>query len=104
VRRRRRRKKKKERERFFSSSKNSQPLFPGKKKSCHSCLDVAAIASSSEGPLDFDRELKTVGVANVAAGAIGAGFTGSYIFSQVRSVVGGVFFFLFSLFFFFFSL
>lgn len=47
-----------------------------------SCLDVAAIASSSEGALDFDRELKTVGVANVAAGAIGAGFTGSYIFSQ----------------------
>ena len=53
-----------------------------KTKNRNSCLDVAAIASSSEGALDFDRELKTVGVANVAAGAIGAGFTGSYIFSQ----------------------
>ena len=56
-----------------------------------SCLDVAAIASSSEGALDFDKELETVGVANVAAGAIGAGFTGSYIFSQtIFSMNNGV--------------
>ena len=32
--------------------------------------------------LDFDGELETVGLSNVAAGLLGAGLTGSYIFSQ----------------------
>ena len=84
---------------LFSSSSSSLTYKNSKKKKTlssssslkHSCLDVAAIASSSEGALDFDRELKTVGVANVAAGAIGAGFTGSYIFSQtIFSMNNGV--------------
>jgi SulP family sulfate permease len=62
-----------------------------------SCMDIAAIAQESPAPLDFDRELLTVGASNVAVGLAGVGFTGSYIFSQtiftmragVRSRVNG---------------
>jgi sulfate permease, SulP family len=32
--------------------------------------------------LDYNAELKTVGLGNLLTGVAGAGFTGSYIFSQ----------------------
>ncbi|KAA6425635.1 MAG: Sulfate Permease Family [Trebouxia sp. A1-2] len=47
-----------------------------------SSLDVAAIQQDSPEPLDYNRELVTVGWSNVATSVAGAGFTGSYIFSQ----------------------
>lgn len=47
-----------------------------------SSLDVAAIQSGTPLPLDYNAELVTVGVSNVAAGLTGFGATGSYIFSQ----------------------
>ncbi|DBA74396.1 hypothetical protein WJX77_006646 [Trebouxia sp. C0004] len=47
-----------------------------------SSLDVAAIQQDSPEPLDYNRELVTVGWSNVATAVAGAGFTGSYIFSQ----------------------
>ncbi|KAL3148948.1 hypothetical protein ABBQ32_001807 [Trebouxia sp. C0010 RCD-2024] len=47
-----------------------------------SSLDVAAIQQDSPDPLDYNRELVTVGWSNVATAVAGAGFTGSYIFSQ----------------------
>ena len=46
-----------------------------------SSLDVAAIEMELGRPLDYDRELKTVGFGNLLSGALG-GFSGSYIFSQ----------------------
>ncbi|CAN0395043.1 unnamed protein product, partial [Discosporangium mesarthrocarpum] len=46
-----------------------------------SCLDVAAIEMELGQPLDYNRELKTVGWSNFISGLTG-GFTGSYIFSQ----------------------
>lgn len=46
-----------------------------------SCLDVAAIQMELGRPLDFNHELKTVGISNLASGLTG-GQTGSYIFSQ----------------------
>jgi SulP family sulfate permease len=46
-----------------------------------SCLDVAAIEMELGLPLDYNRELQTVGISNIASGLTG-GFTGSYIFSQ----------------------
>eukprot|EP00054_Salpingoeca_dolichothecata_P023001 m.152094 g.152094 ORF g.152094 m.152094 type:complete len:1056 (+) comp24534_c0_seq1:22-3189(+) len=46
-----------------------------------SSLDVAAVQMELGKPLDFDHELKTVGISNIASGLTG-GFTGSYIFSQ----------------------
>lgn len=48
-----------------------------------SCLDVAAIQADMPHPIDFNRELGTVGLSNVIVGLSGAGYTGSYIFSQV---------------------
>ena len=45
-----------------------------------SCLDVAAISLDMGKRLDFNHELKTVGVSNFLSGIFG-GFTGSYIFS-----------------------
>ncbi|KAG2448594.1 hypothetical protein HYH02_006485 [Chlamydomonas schloesseri] len=57
-----------------------------------SCMDVAAIQSDMPTPLDFNRELMTVGVSNMVTGALGAGYTGSYIFSQtVFTMRQGVF-------------
>ncbi|GLC59516.1 hypothetical protein PLESTB_001495700 [Pleodorina starrii] len=57
-----------------------------------SCMDVAAIQSDMPTPLDFNRELMTVGVSNMVTGAVGAGYTGSYIFSQtVFTMRQGVF-------------
>ncbi|GFR39589.1 hypothetical protein Agub_g49, partial [Astrephomene gubernaculifera] len=57
-----------------------------------SCMDVAAIQSDMPTPLDFNRELLTVGVSNMVTGALGAGYTGSYIFSQtVFTMRQGVF-------------
>eukprot|EP00884_Botryococcus_braunii_P017695 jgi/Botrbrau1/4609/Bobra.60_2s0094.1 len=47
-----------------------------------SCLDVAAIQADSPEPLDYNHELKTVGLSNLVVGLSGAGLTGSYIFSQ----------------------
>ena len=46
-----------------------------------SSLDVAAIEMECGRPLNYDHELQTVGVANLASGLTG-GFSGSYIFSQ----------------------
>ncbi|KAK9847078.1 hypothetical protein WJX84_002130 [Apatococcus fuscideae] len=41
--------------------------------------------------IDYDRELMTVGFSNLASGLAGAGFTGSYIFSQtIFSMRAGV--------------
>ncbi|EFJ45005.1 hypothetical protein VOLCADRAFT_94701 [Volvox carteri f. nagariensis] len=57
-----------------------------------SCMDVAAIQSDMPTPLDFNRELMTVGVSNMVTGVLGAGYTGSYIFSQtVFTMRQGVF-------------
>eukprot|EP01039_Chlorochromonas_danica_P001409 gene1409-1532_t len=46
-----------------------------------SSLDIAAIEMELGLPLDYNTELFTVGVANLASGCLG-GYTGSYIFSQ----------------------
>eukprot|EP00045_Choanoeca_perplexa_P014077 m.163665 g.163665 ORF g.163665 m.163665 type:complete len:1097 (+) comp16556_c0_seq5:174-3464(+) len=62
-----------------------------------SCLDVAAIQMELGRALDFNHELKTVGLSNLFSGLTG-GQTGSYIFSQtlltcragVTSKVNGV--------------
>ncbi|KAG1670994.1 hypothetical protein FOA52_014384 [Chlamydomonas sp. UWO 241] len=57
-----------------------------------SCMDVAAIQQDVPRPLDFDRELVTVGVSNMVTALLGAGYTGSYIFSQtVFTLRAGVF-------------
>eukprot|EP00411_Alexandrium_monilatum_P114803 CAMPEP_0175674584 /NCGR_PEP_ID=MMETSP0097-20121207/21790_1 /TAXON_ID=311494 /ORGANISM="Alexandrium monilatum, Strain CCMP3105" /LENGTH=824 /DNA_ID=CAMNT_0016981273 /DNA_START=21 /DNA_END=2495 /DNA_ORIENTATION=- len=47
-----------------------------------SSLDVAAIQAEMAGQkIDYDRELMTIGIGNLASGVVG-GATGSYIFSQ----------------------
>lgn len=46
-----------------------------------SSLDVAAIEMEVRRPLDYNYELRMIGVSNVLSGLSG-GFTGSYIFSQ----------------------
>ena len=46
-----------------------------------SCLDVAAIEMEVAKPLNYNHELKTVGLSNLLSGCLG-GYTGSYIFSQ----------------------
>ena len=46
-----------------------------------SSLDIAAIELELDTPLDYNRELTTVGIANVLSGLTG-GYSGSYIFSQ----------------------
>jgi len=46
-----------------------------------SSLDVAAIEMELNRPLDYNKELQTVGISNVVSGLLG-GYTGSYIFSQ----------------------
>ncbi|CAE7619534.1 unnamed protein product [Symbiodinium microadriaticum] len=46
-----------------------------------SSLDIAAIEMELGLPMDYDRELKTVGISNLLSGLLG-GYTGSYIFSQ----------------------
>jgi SulP family sulfate permease len=46
-----------------------------------SSLDVAAIELELNHPLDYNHELKTVGLSNIVSGLTG-GYTGSYIFSQ----------------------
>jgi MFS superfamily sulfate permease-like transporter/uncharacterized protein YciI len=46
-----------------------------------SSLDVAAIEMEVGAPLDYNHELKTVGISNLVSGLTG-GYTGSYIFSQ----------------------
>jgi MFS superfamily sulfate permease-like transporter/CRP-like cAMP-binding protein len=46
-----------------------------------SSLDVAAIEMELNSPLDYNKELMTVGISNLVSGMFG-GFTGSYIFSQ----------------------
>ncbi|KIY98753.1 hypothetical protein MNEG_9207 [Monoraphidium neglectum] len=47
-----------------------------------SCLDVAAIQAEVPIPIDFNRELATVGFSNLVCGLTGSGYAGSYIFSQ----------------------
>jgi sulfate permease, SulP family len=58
-----------------------------------SSLDVAAIEMEIRRPLDYDHELRMIGLSNVVSGLSG-GYTGSYIFSQtifcLRSEWGGV--------------
>lgn len=46
-----------------------------------SSLDVAAIEMELGLPLDYNRELETVGISNILSGSL-CGYTGSYIFSQ----------------------
>ncbi|CAM9174003.1 unnamed protein product [Phaeothamnion confervicola] len=46
-----------------------------------SSLDIAAVEMELGAPLDYGRELQTVGWSNICSGLTG-GFTGSYIFSQ----------------------
>lgn len=46
-----------------------------------SSLDIAAIEMELGLPMDYDRELMTVGFSNLFSGLLG-GYTGSYIFSQ----------------------
>ena len=46
-----------------------------------SSLDVAAIELELKRPLDYNGELKMVGISNLISGLTG-GYTGSYIFSQ----------------------
>eukprot|EP00579_Thalassiosira_antarctica_P017127 CAMPEP_0201946200 /NCGR_PEP_ID=MMETSP0903-20130614/54294_1 /ASSEMBLY_ACC=CAM_ASM_000552 /TAXON_ID=420261 /ORGANISM="Thalassiosira antarctica, Strain CCMP982" /LENGTH=706 /DNA_ID=CAMNT_0048489295 /DNA_START=102 /DNA_END=2222 /DNA_ORIENTATION=+ len=46
-----------------------------------SSLDIAAIETEMKRPLDYNHELKTVGISNIISGMTG-GYTGSYIFSQ----------------------
>lgn len=46
-----------------------------------SSLDIAAIEIELKRPLDYNHELKTVGLSNILSGVCG-GYTGSYIFSQ----------------------
>lgn len=61
-----------------------------------SSLDVAAIELEVQRPLDYNRELRMVGISNMVSGLTG-GYTGSYIFSQsifslrigIRSRVAG---------------
>lgn len=56
-----------------------------------STLDIAAIQASTPEPLDFNRELRTVGMSNVVCAMTGGGFTGSYLFSQTAfSMKAGV--------------
>ncbi|MEW5305292.1 MAG: hypothetical protein WDW36_007844 [Sanguina aurantia] len=47
-----------------------------------SCMDIAAIQQDLPRPIDFNGELITVGLSNMVTGMLGAGYTGSYIFSQ----------------------
>ena len=47
-----------------------------------SAMDIIAIQQESSNPIDFDRELTTVAISNMATAVVGAGATGSYIFSQ----------------------
>ena len=55
-------------------------------------MDIAAIQQDTPTRIDFDRELTTVAVSNMAAGLAGIGFTGSYIFSQtIFTMRAGVF-------------
>jgi MFS superfamily sulfate permease-like transporter len=49
--------------------------------SLSSSLDIAAIEIELRRPLDYNHELKTVGLSNIVSGLTG-GYTGSYIFSQ----------------------
>jgi sulfate permease, SulP family len=61
-----------------------------------SSLDVAAIELELNRPLNYNHELKVIGLSNILSGVTG-GYTGSYIFSQsifslragVRSRVAG---------------
>lgn len=46
-----------------------------------SSLDIAAIELELKRPLDYDSELKMIGISNFVSGITG-GYTGSYIFSQ----------------------
>lgn len=46
-----------------------------------SSLDIAAIELELGSKLDYNHELRTVGLSNIVSGVLG-GYTGSYIFSQ----------------------
>lgn len=57
-----------------------------------SCMDIAAIQQDVSYKIDFNQELTTVAVSNMATGLTGIGFTGSYIFSQtIFTMRAGVF-------------
>lgn len=46
-----------------------------------SAMDIAAIQQDTPKKIDFDGELTTVAVSNMATACIGCGMCGSYIFS-----------------------
>lgn len=46
-----------------------------------SSLDIAAIDLETSKPLEYNYELRMVGLSNIISGITG-GYTGSYIFSQ----------------------
>eukprot|EP00887_Chlorella_sp_A99_P005390 scaffold1.g5390.t1 len=57
-----------------------------------SCMDIAAIQQEMPEKIDFNAELTTVALSNMATAAAGLGYTGSYIFSQtVFTMRAGVF-------------
>lgn len=57
-----------------------------------SCMDIAAVQQDVPVHIDFNRELTTVALSNLATGMAGVGFTGSYIFSQtIFTMRAGVF-------------
>lgn len=52
------------------------------RRPCPTSAPAAAIQQDTPFRLDFNRELTTIGISNIACGALGCGFTGSLIFSQ----------------------
>ncbi|KAI8107618.1 hypothetical protein M9435_002646 [Picochlorum sp. BPE23] len=57
-----------------------------------SCMDIAAVSQDVPVRIDFNKELTTVALSNIATGVAGVGFTGSYIFSQtIFTMRAGIF-------------
>ena len=62
---------------FFHLAARPSPFTP---PTCRSAMDIAAIQQDTPAKIDFNAELRTVAVSNVASALTGCGFTGSYIF------------------------
>ena len=52
-----------------------------------SAMDILAIQADVEGKINIDRELMTVGISNVATGALGVGFPGEEILYKLGLVI-----------------